>query len=134
MSVKIEVKGEKELVRNVNREIGRIKGDIHKGFIVGGDMFKRRAVALAPIEFATLRQSAFKRTFKRFNESELYIGFKAEYAPYVHEMPMKNKGKPRTGKGAKGSYWEGGENKFLEKAIKRNLRRFLEIVKRYAKR
>lgn len=49
---------------------------------------------------------------------EVVVGFTAAYAVYVHEnVAMKLKGKPRTGKGAKGKYWDPqgkAQAKFLE--------------------
>ena len=50
------------------------------------------------------------------------VGYTAKYAPYVHEMPSSfNYTKPGTGP------------KFLEKAIKNNIKTILDIIQRRAK-
>ena len=94
---------------------------------------------IAPIEFSPLRQSAFNVVFRNGSKLVGRTGFTAKYAGHVHEMPMKNKGKPRTGKSPegkqrKGSFWESGENKFLEKAVHRNMSVIRKILKNRLKR
>lgn len=46
-------------------------------------------------------------------EDSASVGFAQSYAVHVHEMEMKNAGKPRK-KPAKGMLWEPGQNKYLE--------------------
>lgn len=129
----VEISGIEEVERNLSMKLAAIEGDISQGMIVAGDMIKRETVKITPEEFGPLRQSAYKRLFRRASGPEMAVGFRAEYAPYVHEMPMKNRGKRRTGPGAKGTYWDSGENKFLEKTARRFAERFIEIVKKYAR-
>jgi len=48
---------------------------------------------------------------------EVRVGYTANYAVYVHEMPVKHRGKPRKSGTGKGNYWDPpskGQNKFLE--------------------
>lgn len=92
---------------------------------------KGEAVQLAPIEFGPLRGSAFSQAEKRRGGIVGRIGFTAKYAPFVHEAPMKLKGQPRIG--GKGVYWQGGENKFLSKALKRNTSTIMKMLQREAK-
>lgn len=89
------------------------------------------AVQIAPIEFGVLRGSAFSQAEKQRGGIVGRAGFTAFYAPMVHEAPMKLKGQPR-GNG-KGNYWQGGENKFLEKAVNRNKHTILRIIAKEAK-
>lgn len=127
------LKGLDSVIKNLNKEISNIEGDIFDGLKAAGLFIEGEAVELAPAEFDVLRGSSFSQAERRTNGSVVKVGFTAEYAAFVHEMPMKNKGKPRTGKAPngrkrKGSYWSNGENKFLEKAVKRNMNKILKII------
>lgn len=133
MSVKVS--GINDILKNLNKEIEQIEGNTRKGLSKVGLFVKAEAVERAPVEFGTLRNSAFSQvspnTFR--GHPVATIGFTAKYAPYVHEAPMKLKGQPRPSrKGIKansGVYWQGGENKFLEKAVKLNIPEILDIIK-----
>lgn len=65
------------------------------------------------------------------------VGYTANYALWVHEMPMIHKGEPRpVPKGSntnRGKFWDGGSNKFLQKAILKNKNRILQILVKWAK-
>lgn len=121
------LKGLDSVIKNLNKEISNIEGDIFDGLKAAGLFIEGEAVELAPAEFGVLRNSSFSQAERRTNGSVVKVGFTAEYAAFVHEMPMKNKGKPRGGV-RKGAYWSNGENKFLEKAVKRNMNKILKII------
>lgn len=106
----------KSLVRGVGKAVLFVKGE---------------AVQLAPIEFGPLRGSAFSQVEKTSRGVRGRAGFTARYAPFVHEAPMKLKGQPRVG--GKGVYWQGGENKFLSKAVNRNKMQIIKIIAKEAK-
>ena len=132
MAKKVKLAGLNDVIKNLNKEIENIEGDAFDGIKAAGLFIKGEAVERAPVEFGVLRNSAFAQTEKRAKGPVSTVGFTAKYAPYVHEAPMKLKGQPRTGKG-KGVYWQGGENKFLEKAIKFNVSEIISIVAKRAK-
>lgn len=125
----VKVKGVNEILKNLNRVIQQTEGNTRKGLSKVGLFVKAEAVERAPVDYGVLRQSAFTQvsplSFKGF--PVVTIGFTAKYAAYVHEMPMKLKGQPRSGN--RGVYWQGGENKFLEKAVKLNIREIVDIIK-----
>ena len=127
----VKVKGLNHTLANLNRVIQKTDGNTRAGLSKAGLFIKGEAVERAPVEFGVLRNSAFSKlssiSLSKKKKASVTVGFTAKYAPYVHEAPMKLKGEPRTGKG-KGVYWQGGENKFLEKAIKFNLREILGII------
>lgn len=127
MSVK--VKGIDNILKNLNRAIQQTEGNTRNGLFKAGLFIKAEAVERAPVDYGALRNSAFTQvsplSFKGF--PVVTVGFTAKYAAWVHEMPMKLKGKPRPGK--RGVYWQGGENKFLEKAVKLNVREIIDIIK-----
>ena len=61
------------------------------------------------------------------------VGYSANYAFWVHEMPMIHKGVPRS-KPSKGNYWDGGGNKFLEKSVLKNEKQVFQILEKWAKK
>ena len=131
----VKVTGINDILKNLNKEIKKIEGDTRTGLAKVGLFVKAEAVERAPVEFGNLRNSAFSQLSSisfRGNQS-VTVGFTAKYAPYVHEAPMKLKGQPRAKrsgiKSGSGVYWQGGENKFLEKAVKLNISEILDIIK-----
>lgn len=126
-----KIKGLSQVLKNLNKEIDEIEGDTFDGLKAAGLFVKGEAVERAPVEFGILRNSAFTDAERRVNDSVVKVGFTAEYAPYVHEAPMKLKGILRASK--KGVYWQGGENKFLEKAVKFNVMEIVGIIAKRAK-
>lgn len=131
----VKVSGLNQVLKNLNKEIKQIEGDTRAGLSKSGLFIKSEAVERAPVEFGNLRNSAFSQLSSmsfRGNQS-VTIGFTADYAAYVHEAPMKLKGQPRAKrsgiKAGSGVYWQGGENKFLEKAVKLNIREIVDIIK-----
>lgn len=128
MAKDVKVKGLDTVLKNLNKQIQKIEGNTRKGLSKAGLFIKAEAVERAPVDYGVLRNSAFSQispmTFKGF--PVVTVGFTAEYAPWVHEMPMTLKGNPRPGK--RGVYWQGGENKFLEKAVKWNVGQVLKII------
>ena len=124
----VNVKGLDTTLKNLNRVIQQTEGNVRKGLSKAGLFIKAEAVERAPVEFGTLRNSAFSQlsSISFRGKPSVKVGFTAKYAPYVHEAPMKLKGQPRPGN--KGVYWQGGENKFLEKAVKWNLPAILKII------
>jgi hypothetical protein len=125
--------GGTQILKNFRKEVKNIKGDISTGLRLGLAHIEGEAVENAPVEFGVLRNSAFhwvRRTMRRISGR---VGFTAEYAPFVHEMPEINKGKPRPAP-KRGSFWQGGGNKFLERAVIENLSAVLSLIKRKARR
>ena len=138
----VKVKGLDATLKNLNRVIEQTEGNVRKGLSKAGLFIKAEAVERAPIDYGTLRGSAFSQisSISFSGQAFVKVGFTAKYAAWVHEMPMTLKGKPREdfgktregvsfgGGSGKGVYWQGGENKFLEKAVKWNLKQILNII------
>jgi len=119
MSVKLRRSSERNLMRNLNREIAKIEGDISRGlkatmiFIIG------EAIPITPKEHGVLRGSAFTSV----EDDKARVGFTAKYAPFVHEMPDTNQfTTPDTG------------SKFLQRAVFENTRTLINIIKKRAQR
>ena len=114
------MKGLDEVLANLSREVQAIEGRTREGMTEVGMFIEGEAVEITPQRKGVLANSAFHDTDSGVAGSgpRVRIGYTAKYAPYVHEMPESfNYTKPGTGP------------KFLEKAIKRNLRTILEIIR-----
>ena len=142
------MKGLVETTANLNKAIAKIKNKSVGGFQKAAVFVKGESLEITPIDVGTLRNSTFTDVQIIGNTIHARIGYTAKYAPWVHEMPMKLKGKPRAhfgvtgnqsefgprqrvqfgGGSQKGVYWQSGENKFLEKAIKRNMQTIVKII------
>lgn len=129
MSVKVS----SDIASNMRKFITAEQKSVRKGLQKAGIFIKGEAVMLAPVEFGNLRVSAYYNTDISRGLARLRVGFTSKYAPYVHEAPMKLKGQPRKGEGHSGTYWQGGENKFLQKAVNRNKFEILKIIAKEAK-
>ena len=117
MSVK--VRGEAEVMRNLNREIGKIQGDICKGLKAAMNFIQGESVENTPKDLGVLRGSVFNDV----SDSKARVGYTAKYAPFVHEMPDTNNfTTPDTGP------------KFLQNAIFRNTKQIINIIAKRAKR
>lgn len=103
-----------------------------------GLKIKGDSVRLTPVDTGNLRASAY---IEVQGAESVRVGYTSAYAPFVHEMvEQKLKGQPRgdfgkTGDGeafgggsGKGAYWDTGEPKFLEKAMKNNRRFVLQTL------
>lgn len=119
MSVKINKRSERILMNNLNREIGKIEGDISKGLKAAMIFIIGEAIPMTPLEHGVLRGSAFTDV----DDQKARVGFTARYAPFVHEMPDTNNfTTPDTGP------------KFLQRAIFENTRTIINIIKKRARR
>lgn len=141
MAKSFKVKGIDGVLKNLNAAIKNIEGNTRKGLSKAGLFIKGESQERTPVDFGILRSSAFSR-LSQISKSfaSVTIGYTAEYAPWVHEMPMTLKGKPRAdfgktkagvsfgGGSGSGVYWQGGENKFLEKAVKQNEAKIVDII------
>ena len=117
---------------------------VRKGVQKASMFIKGESQQLTPVDFGVLRASAFYSTDIHNDYVRGRVGYTAEYAPWVHEMPMTLKGEPRGdfgktragvsfgGGSGKGNYWDSGENKFLEKAINRNTKTIIKIIAKEA--
>ena len=128
----VEVTGLDEVMKNLNKEIGKIGGDVGKGLDSAGQFIKLEAMSRAPQDTGNLKDTAFKKSDNTINGPVETIGFTADYAPYVHESKEKWKGLPRLRKGAKGHYWDQGESHFLEKAVLENFSNIINIISKFA--
>lgn len=100
----------------LNNEIRKIKKRSTKGVMKALLVIKREALIMTPTKEGNLRKSCYTETFRTLQGPVGEIGYTAYYAPWVHEID-KNYRKT-------GTSW-----KFLEKALKRNKKKVLKIIR-----
>lgn len=142
----VEVKGLEEVLTNLSDAIKNIEGNVLLGVRAAAAFVKKEAQELTPVDEGILRNSAFYRTVKTKDGPIAHVGYTAKYAAWVHEYPMTLRGQPRAdfgktkegdsfgGGSGKGFYWDGGENKFLEKAVTRNFSKIVNLIQKFASR
>ncbi|MGG8130046.1 HK97 gp10 family phage protein [Klebsiella aerogenes] len=127
----VKVRGVREAKANLNRIIDNIQGRkvvraIQSALILGSS----RAAYYTPIDSSTLLNSQFREINVNGARVTGRVGYSANYAAYVHDMPGKLKGQPRANFGktragsdfgggtGKGNYWDPhGEPQFLKKGF-----------------
>ena len=107
------------IIEKLNIEIAKIKTKSARGVTMALLAVKRDAIKLTPVDTGNLRASCYTQTFRTMKGPSGEIGYTAYYATYVHETNKNYK--------AKGTSW-----KFLEKAVKRNRKKILKIIKNEA--
>jgi len=109
------------VISKLNREIRQIEGRTGAGMLEAGKFIEGESNELAPMEFGVLVNSSFTKEVIGGRQPIVAVGYTAEYAPFVHEMPATNNfTKPGSGP------------KFLERAAG-NTRQILAIIARRAK-
>lgn len=113
------VTGIDTVLRNLRSQISQIEGATQEGLLAAGLFVQGESQEKTPVEFGVLNNSAFTQITGPLRVS---VGYTAEYAAFVHEMPATNNfTKPGTGP------------KFLEKAVKNNVPEILKIIQVRAK-
>lgn len=117
-----KLKGLEKVIRNLNKEIDKIKGRTGQGLMAAGLFIQGEAQEVTPVEKGVLVNSAFVDLDNQPQGPVVRVGFTAEYAAIVHELPAdSNFTKPGTGP------------KFLENTVDTNRDTILKIIKNRAK-
>ena len=114
-----KITGLEKVLKNLNKEIGKIKGRTKAGIWEAALAVRYRAQELTPVETGHLK--GFVSTPPPIDSPRgpgTYIAFHAEYAVYVHEIQARHK---------------AGQWKFLETALRELKKKVLDIIKRNAK-
>ncbi|HCC5915843.1 HK97 gp10 family phage protein [Klebsiella pneumoniae] len=140
----VKVRGVREAKANLNRIIDNIQGRkvvraIQSALILGSS----RAAYYTPIDSSTLLNSQYREINVNGTRVTGRVGYSANYAAYVHDMPGKLKGQPRAhfgktregtefgGGTGKGNYWDPhGEPQFLKKGFDEERDAITAVIKR----
>lgn len=150
-----EVKGLDTVLKNLNKQIKSIEGDIGKGLILGMSLTKADSMKNTPVDTGNLKGSHYlvfntgevqqDTSFNTKTKSGQKVA--SQHAGHVSESmsDIKSKRGPTAEIGCTAFYAEAvhenleashitGEAKFMEKAIRKNTNQILALIKRYAKR
>lgn len=129
------VKGINRAKENTKKLIGRIQGNMTEKAVtevlITGEAY---AAAITPMDTSTLVNSMYRDLKKLPGGYVGRVGYMAEYAEYVHDLPGTLKGQPRagvksfeTGDGKtgfssdSGNFWDpNAEPEFLKKGFERD--------------
>ena len=137
---KVEIKGVKNIVRNLGLSERMIMRKAKAGLQAVGELVKTESVNRTPIDTGRLVDSAYggKDTpVRQTSSGKLWtkVGYDDTIAPYalaVHESPGKLKGKPRAN--GNGNYWDlTGEPMFLHNAIMSNMVKIKTMIRAFLK-
>ena len=125
------LKGFKNVTKNLNREIGKIKNRSFESLIESAILIRRsmeETPPLIPLDLGNLRASWFTSPVVFGRVKALLIGFTALYAPFVHELVAPTK----IGEDINWSR-PGSGPKFFQASINRNRKMILLIMAKKAK-
>ena len=114
----VGLRGMAEVLANLNREVGKIKYGTAEGLTAAGQYVLGESNEMVPVQYGTLLNSGYvDRPAVTPRGKSVSLGYTAEYAPVVHEMPETfSFTKPGTGP------------KFLSRAISENVSTILRII------
>jgi len=121
--------GVSNLLENLNKEIRQIKGRGKKGLRRAAIMVEKDSQQLCPVLTGNLKGSSYT---KMIDEAppKVEVGYTAVYAPIVHENPNTGQTPRHKAFNKKGKKIAStvGQWKFLEKALKDNRTRIIEVI------
>jgi hypothetical protein len=118
------VSGLDNVLRNLNKEIGKIENRGAIGLGKAALFIEREGIKQTPVDTGTLVHSWYVATLLRTSvRTTVEIGLTAAYAPILHERTHSVNGKRIRFKKA------GAKPKFLEDPIKHNTARILDIIR-----
>lgn len=118
----VQIKGQRQVMRNLNRQIGLIKGRTVQGLLAAGLFVENESNKHVPQDKGVLLGSSFTSPGSIGGNPIVKVGYTAKYAPFVHEMSSTNKFS-KTGTGPK----------FLLNAVVTNIAKILSIIARRAR-
>lgn len=125
------VRGIERVRVNSRRRFGRAAGEVTDravyALLSSGAAF---AAILTPVETGNLINSQYAPQLRRGNGFTTgHVGYTADYAAAVHDMPGTLKGLPRAS--GRGNYWDpGGQPEFLEQGIEEVMKTGMGVLRR----
>jgi len=115
MAIKKGMSGLDKVLRNLNREVQKIKGRSRSGLWQAALTIQRRSQELTPVKYGHLRSSAGSYAYDTPKGPGAVIYYTAFYAVFVHEIDKA---------------YTVGQWKFLETAMKEKKAVVLKIIQR----
>lgn len=152
----MRVVGVDKVLKNLNKEVIKIKSRTKKGMIAAGHLIQRESQKIVPREFSNLAGSAFvawsptgSTTTGKVNPDtppKVAARLKSEHVSILEEEKSKLPASTtnpvvETGMTAfyaiyvhenlEAKHKEGKENKFLQKAVERNQSQILDVIRKH---
>lgn len=109
------------VLSNIKKANDKLAQGCANGLKKAGTKLQRASMLLVPVDTGNLKASAYTRAEGSGFKTEVFVGYTANYALFVHELvAMKLKGLPRAAP-HKGLYWDPqgrAQAKFLEQPAK----------------
>jgi len=90
MATVFELKGAASMINKLVRTQAELKRKVGPALIKAGQYLQGESQEICPVQTGILHDSAFTR---RVGEMEVVVGYTADYAAYVHEVPNAAHGK-----------------------------------------
>lgn len=114
----INISGQ-DIIKNLNKEIKRIRGATKEGLLLSAHLIKGESMARTPVDTGNLKGGHYVATGMDGNRIVAEIGMMAEYAIYVHENLV--------------NFHPVGEAKFLANAVRAKATEVIKILQRTAR-
>ncbi|MFA7218026.1 MAG: hypothetical protein WC057_05445 [Dehalococcoidales bacterium] len=77
------------LLKNKDRANVKIGRAVEKGLLAGGVHLRKKSLEIVPVQIGNLHGSAYppRNVGGRGLRADVVVGYTAEYAPWVHEIP-----------------------------------------------
>ena len=112
--------GAKQVINNLKRQGANAGRGVAAGLKAGGLFLQRESQLIVPVDLGNLINSAFTRAEGEGVDTEVEVGYTAEYAVYVHEN-LDARHEP------------GKQAKYLEQPAREKRAEILKIVEEKAK-
>jgi hypothetical protein len=112
----VRIDGVREVVQALRRKTKMTADEIHGNLIRAGLFIQRESMLLCPVDTGNLRAGAFTRAKGEGFNTQVTVGYTANYAVYVHEN-LTNRHNPPT------------QAKFLEQPMRDHQAQIFEIIK-----
>ncbi len=130
------VTGVETVLKNLKTRRDALAAGLVRGLTLAGLRLQRESQRVVPVDYGILKASAFTRAEGKGLNTEVLVGYTANYALFVHEkVEMKLRGQPRMAP-HKGRYWDPqgrGQAKFLEEPARRLSDELLQTIRNHMK-
>ncbi len=130
MAEVLQLKGLKKVTGNFSKARKGAAAGVEIGLKKAGLFLQAQSQKLVPVDTGNLRNTAFTRSEGSGVDTEVHVGYTAEYAVYVHEDLFASHMK----KDKEGQDVQIGQAKFLEQPMREHRDDLIRIVRDEVKR
>ena len=127
------VEGVQQILSAAKQITKRLEAGVARGLKIGGLFLQRKSMEIVPVDQGNLRASSFTRASGRGFNTEVRVGYTAEYAVYVHENLDAAHGAEYNAKYGEGLRGNNQQAKFLEQPARQYAAQIGDLVREEAK-